>query len=358
MDYKKVMLEDFDSDLHRANWSAWWEAELERCLVVIDVTEKHRISFLPHFEGWDLEQCIFPVDPIIEYFDDWFKKSPLYGDSFPRIWPNFGAGILAAVLGSSVRIDANTIWFEPAPEYDWDTLSTSINQENFWWQWISKLIQESAKRWQGDISIGFPDLGGGLDILASLRGTENLLLDLSLESERVENWAKQITERWLEAYRDLEHYIPSPQFGSSCWAPIWCPGSYYMLQSDFSYMISPAMFEKYVLPDLDTLCGELDYSFYHLDGKGQLNHLDILLSIENLDGIQWVPGDGAPPPEEWLPELSRIRSANKLCQVYVSPEGAIKIAQELGPKGFTFMISPPPQEQEIPDILAKLQGLS
>jgi hypothetical protein len=116
------------------------------------------------------------------------------------------------------------------------------------------------------------------------------------------------------------------------------PGSGYMLQSDFSYMISPRMFERLVLPDLTACCDTLDYAFYHLDGKGQVKHLDMLLAIERLRGIQWIPGDGAPPPEEWIPLLKRIRHGGKLCQLYVTPEGALKIARELGGKGFAFCI--------------------
>jgi hypothetical protein len=64
----------------------------------------------------------------------------------------------------------------------------------------------------------------------------------------------------------------------------------------------------------------------------------MLLAIERLRGIQLIPGDGAPPPEEWLPLLKRIRDAGKLCQVCVTPEGALKIARELGGKGFAFCI--------------------
>ena len=112
-----------------------------------------------------------------------------------------------------------------------------------------------------------------------------------------------------------------------------------MLQSDFSYMISPRMFERLILPDLTACCDALAYPFYHLDGKGQVKHLDMLLSIERLAGIQWIPGDGAPPPEEWLPLLKRIRDGGKLCQLFVSPEGALKIARELGGKGFVFCLT-------------------
>ena len=101
------------------------------------------------------------------------------------------------------------------------------------------------------------------------------------------------------------------------------------------------MFERFVLPDLAACCEKLDYAFYHLDGKGQIRHLDMLLSLPHLRGIQWVPGDGNPPPQHWLPLLKRIRDSGKLCQVTVSPEGARTIMQELGGKGFCFLISEP-----------------
>ena len=38
--------------------------------------------------------------------------------------------------------------------------------------------------------------------------------------------------------------------GTDTWAPIWAPDRTYMLQSDFAYMISPSMFERFVVPDL------------------------------------------------------------------------------------------------------------
>ena len=113
-----------------------------------------------------------------------------------------------------------------------------------------------------------------------------------------------------------------------------------MLQSDFSYMISPAMFERFVMPDLTACCNHLDHGFYHLDGKGEIPHLDMLLSIERLRGIQWIPGDGQPPPHKWLPLLKRIRDGGKLCQVFVSLEGARTIVRNLGGRGFMFVFEP------------------
>ena len=67
--------------------------------------------------------------------------------------------------------------------------------------------------------------------------------------------------------------------------------------------------------------------------------MDFLLSIEKLRGIQWIPGDGQPPPEDWLPVLKRIRDADKLCQLFVTAAGARKIIRNLGGKGFAFYIT-------------------
>ena len=83
----------------------------------------------------------------------------------------------------------------------------------------------------------------------------------------------------------------------------------------------------------------LDYAFYHLDGRGQIAHVDHLLSLPRLRGIQWVPGDGNPPAECWLPLLKRIRDGGKLCQVFVSAEGALTIVRELGGQGFLLAIN-------------------
>jgi hypothetical protein len=108
--------------------------------------------------------------------------------------------------------------------------------------------------------------------------------------QEVDRLVKDITALWLRYYHELDSIIRPTCRGTSAWAPLWTTGRTYMLQSDFCYMISPAMFEHFVLPDLTAICRELDYAFYHLDGKGEIPHLDMLLSIDRLRGIQWIPG--------------------------------------------------------------------
>jgi 5-methyltetrahydrofolate--homocysteine methyltransferase len=193
-----------------------------------------------------------------------------------------------------------------------------------------------------------------LDILASLRTTQHLLMELYDAPDEVGRLLGEITRLWIRYYDALYDIVGAAGRGTTPWAAIWSPGRCYMLQSDFAYMISPRMFERFVLPDLAACCQALDHSMYHLDGKGQIAHLDLLCSLERLHGIQWVPGGGQPPPEEWLSLLKRIRERGKLCQLYVSPEGALSIVRELGGRGFAFAITESMSQAEAEDFLRAL----
>ena len=67
-------------------------------------------------------------------------------------------------------------------------------------------------------------------------------------------------------------------------------------------------------------------SFPHANpyfGPGELPHLDALLSIPELKGIQWIPGAGQPDYTQWPEVYRKIRAAGKLIQIYVgeSPQG-------------------------------------
>jgi len=134
---------------------------------------------------------------------------------------------------------------------------------------VVEITRAALDRWGRDWAIGVTDIGGNLDILASLRGTHHLLLDLYDEPDEVERLTREITTLWLRYYDELCALIEPAGHGLLLGAAV-APRPGYMLQSDFAYMISPEMFDRYVLPDLEACCAAMDYAFYHLDGKGSL----------------------------------------------------------------------------------------
>ncbi len=340
------------------DWTAWWAGELERPMVMIEGLELSRGATLPdapHFtSNLPLE---LSADEVVDRYQQLLEATRFYGDAWPKWWLNFGPGIVAGFLGAQVHCAPDTVWFgagAPAGAQNIQDMHPTYDAGNFWWRRIQELTRVAVERWGNQASVSITDLGGNLDILASLRTTEQLLLDLYDSPDEVERLASEITRLWLRYYDELYAVVQKAGRGTTPWAAIWSPGRCYMLQSDFAYMISPRMFERFVLPDLAACCDALDHGFYHLDGKGQIPHLDMLLSLKRLRGIQWIPGDGAPPPEEWLPLLKRIRDGGKLCQVNVSPGGARTIVREVGGRGFALHIEQRMSRAEAEDFLREL----
>ena len=90
---------------------------------------------------------------------------------------------------------------------------------------------------------------------------------------------------------------------------------WYTISCDFICMISDSMFRRVILPSLEREIAHMRHSLFHLDGPGALRHLDALLELDNLTGIQWVYGSGAGPAGRWIDVYRRIQDAGKCLQV-------------------------------------------
>jgi hypothetical protein len=337
------------------DWSAWWAGELQRPLVLIQEKIQPSGKRLPAVEKFTSNFPLsMPADDVIDRVQAHLQATRFYGDAFPKWWPNFGPGIMAGFVGARVNSVEETVWFEPVAAVAAGDVHPEYQADNIWWKRVRDLTVTAVKRWGGAVAVAHTDLGGNMDVVASLRTTEQLLYEVHDCPAEIEWLVTEVTRLWIRYYRELEDIIRPAGRGTTPWAAIWSPGRCYMLQCDFSYMISPAMFERFVLPDLAACCDYLDHGFYHLDGKGEIPHLDMLLSLPRLRGIQWIPGAGAPPPYRWLPLLQRVRAAGKLCQLYVSPFGARRIVRELGGKGFALSINEQMTESEATDFLRLL----
>ncbi len=336
----------------RTNWQAWWDNQLERPLVICEGYHnswKKSHPDAPKKPNWTFAGIYplnMPVETVLDRYQEILEAAFFLGDGLPKFYVNIGPGVMAALLGARYKFVDRSTWFSPPvtsngislEQVALEKIDLAFNEEHPLWLRICDLTRAAVERWGSQLTYGMTDLGGNLDILASLVGAQRLALEFHDHPQEVERLCTQIRHAWLTCYERLHAIFEGANMGSSGWSCLWAPTRMYMLQSDFAYMISPAMFKRFVLPDLEECCRALSYPFYHLDGKGQIRHLEHLLSLEKLRGIQWIPGDGAPPANEWLPLLKRIRDGGKLCQVYVTADGAHKIVNELGGKGFALEI--------------------
>ena len=304
----------------KKNYALWWEGRLDRPLVQVVLTgrdpgrDKPEAPIHAFASFYDLS---VPAETIVDCWDYDLSRKRHVGDAFPYVLPLFGAGVLAAFLGALLenRTQQETVWFHPREEREITDIRFEYDRDNVWFKRLKDVCRAAVDRWEGLVQVSMTDLGGTLDILSSFRPSTRLLLDLYDHPDDVERLSWEIHALWHRYYEEIDRILQPVNPGYSAWAGIFSSTPYYMTQCDFCYMIGPDMFDRFVKPELAATCARLPHAFYHQDGPGQLPHLDSLLAMPELDGIQWIPGAGQPGPLAWVDVYRRILDAGKRVQV-------------------------------------------
>lgn len=89
---------------------------------------------------------------------------------------------------------------------------------------MKAITKRAVERGRGKFIIAMTDLGGILDIIASLRGSENLIKDLYMRKEDVKSLSQKIIDVWHKCYDELYGIMKEGGFeGTSTWMGIWSP---------------------------------------------------------------------------------------------------------------------------------------
>jgi 5-methyltetrahydrofolate--homocysteine methyltransferase len=315
----KSMFDKARWDKIKSNADAWWAGKLTRPLLQIrlhNAAATRQPSKIPCYSYQTFYDLSVPAVDIIDAWDYEFSTMRFMGDAFPNFLVNFGPGVIAAFLGARLENGNETVWFYPRQKQEIDELELMYGKDPLWFNRMKDITAAAIERWQGSVQIDMTDLGGNLDILSSFRPNEGLLLDIYDHPQAVKKVTWLAHELWWRYFHEYSAMLKPVNQGYTAWCPIFSRTPYYILQCDFSYMIGPNMFDEFVKPELAASCGRLSNSFYHLDGRGQLPHLDSLLAVPDLKGIQWVPGAGVPEQRYWPEVYQKIHNAGKLIQIY------------------------------------------
>ena len=273
------------------------------------------IPALPEPEGWVTHYSTSNFD----YRINLALRSCLYTDYYGEAFPAYSSGDLAPncvalYLGCRGVEMPETVWCEPFIE-DPDRDTFDYDPENRYWQFTLEATRAVRARAAGKFLDQFPDLIEGLDTLAAMRGTERLLLDLVERPAWVRCCLRRITDLYFRYYDALYDLIRDEVGGSVYWA--WAPGRLTKLQCDLSAMISPGMFNEFMLPILAEMTERVSYSVYHWDGPAAIVHRDALLSLRRLNMIQWQPGTSREPQWHpvWWPLYHKTLEAGKTLMI-------------------------------------------
>jgi len=242
----------------------------------------------------------------------------------------------AVCLGGRPRFDESTIWFQRC-EVDFSGPSPfRTGRDDPWLKRYQAVYLAAADEagWD-DFLVGTPCHLPANDLLSLHLGPQAFML--ALVDER--RWMR---EAILQGARDLlamrrhlcgriqgRHAFP---WGNGGWMPFWAPEPYTGMQSDVSCMLSPGMFEEFIVPELDLYGKSCGAMWYHLDGADARQHLPRLLSLPYMRVIQYTPRPGEPPNgPAHLDFYRRIQAAGKIVHIEVPKEKIEPLVKALDP---------------------------
>ncbi len=333
----------------KKNASDWWADKLGRPLIQVRLFGKEpdrSKAKYPYYEFTSFYDSSISPEEIVDAWDYQLCCIEHLGDAFPVVIPNFGPGTVAAYAGANLQNGNGTVWLHPDHEIKLNELDFEYSPENYWFKRTKDLLKAANEYWLGNVQIAMTDLGGNMDVLSTFRPGEQLIFDIMDQPENVQKLIWESHEIWWLYFNELNCIIHPCNPGYSSWARIFSEQPHYMLQCDFSFMIGPDLFERFVKPELVATSKKLENTFYHLDGPGQLKHLDSILEIDSIKGIQWIPGAGQPDMSHWPEVYKKISDAGK----------KIHIISSLTEEPFTLIDKISQQTGRVDNIVYHLDG--
>ena len=100
-----------------------------------------------------------------------------------------------------------------------------FDPESHWWQITEELLRACVELADGKYFVGCPDLVENIDIVASLRRPQRLLMDMMDRPDWVIEKVWEVNDAWFTTY-DRIYDIIKQEDGSACWDAfrLWGPG--------------------------------------------------------------------------------------------------------------------------------------
>lgn len=287
-----------DFEMVRARWGRFWKGEsLDSPMLFCMIPKAGPPAPYPNgltFREGDLT-------PALEGVEAWARGYEFFGDAIPFVSPQFGPDHFALLLGADLKVHPDsprTGWVVPCVG-DWAEAPLEVDWNGRWWARTIECLRAMRARFDGRLLVNPPNLQGGLDCLAALRGVEPLLMDMIEAPDQVEAAVGRVNRAFDAVLKALYAEMDLPRYGNSTRHGMFCDEPAGIPQCDFSCMINGDMFRRFALPAIAHEARALAQSEYHLDGPGAIRHLEDICAIREISVIQWQPGEGAGAQRDW-----------------------------------------------------------
>ncbi|MBN2256238.1 MAG: hypothetical protein JW704_00150 [Anaerolineaceae bacterium] len=345
-------------DESKKRMDAFWERELiDRPLVQIQLFKPAE------------EQVRLPVSGYTSKDDEWMdagfqaewnltqlSNQLFLGDTMPVAYPNLDMELMAVAYGCPIQITADGAWYcKPIFQTAADTQSMVFNWDHPTIKKVEEITSTLLETGTGTFITSLPGTHTGVDCLAALMGPMKLAAALINEPVSVRESLKRISNDYRRLFNCFfQKYIKAGQ-PITTWIPLVSDDKFDVIANDFSIMVSDTMYRDLFLEDVIQYCRFLDRSFYHIDGLGALRHLDAILEIGGVNGVQFAPPPGQADFCRWVPVYRRIQMARKCVQVNCDITDIDEVMNCLDPAGLYLVVHGVSDEEAAEALIRRLE---
>lgn len=314
-------------------WEAWWRFEADRPLLLASAPKDRSIR-------WD--KAFDLLDRPAEWLAVRRRQAEslhCVGEALPSVRVDLGPVATAAFLGAPLHFAEaeQTSWQDPVID-SWEAPpSFRLEAGNRWLRTALGLLDAVAADAAGSYLVCLPDLTGSVDVLASMRGSERLCLDMVEHRGEVSRAALRIVDAWEAVFVMAHEAALARGAGLIQWLGCWSDEPYTIPTCDFNALIGPRDFGEVCLPSLALQARRAGRCVFHLDGPDAARHVDALIAEPSITALQYTPGAGTPSAAAKLPMLRRILSARKPLVLFCPQEEVERLAGELDPRGLALI---------------------
>jgi hypothetical protein len=331
-------------------WEAWWSFASDRPILIGTVEDAARGAGVRRDKLFDL----------LEQPEKWLEArlrqmSSAYwiDQSIPHVRVDIGPVAPGAFLGAPLHfaVGEDTSWQTPIlTADDWDGSVPDADPARGWLSRTLSLAARTARDAAGKYLVALPDLSGCADILANLRGTERLLMDLYDRPHAVRRGCEAIVDSWETAFSGLYDAVIGAGSAPVSWLFAWSSMPYAVPTCDFNFMIGPGQFEEICLPSIREQARRAGRALFHLDGPGAAKHAPILARTPEITAVQYTPGAGTPSALARLDMLKGLQDAGKPILAVCPAAEAAELCRRLDRRGLVLWpegLSTPEQARDL-----------
>ena len=321
----------YKPDLEETNrrWEAYWAGEMIDRPIIWATVPRPGFEPLPHSDY--RERTVGDLEAILARADHNAAGTLFGGESVPQFMTSFGPGELAAFCGGEM------MWSSAGPTTNWarhfvrdwdEALPLRLLHDDPLWQRMLDFYRLGAERLGGKVLLMPLDFHSNMDLLADARGSQQLCLDTIDQPEMIDRAMADARDVFPQVWDAIRTAGRMDELG-------YAFGAYSMegvcvLACDFSALISPAMFRRWVRPALEEEAAIVRHAIYHWDGPRALVHFDEVMAIDGIHTISFVPDPGE-SHLDYLELHQRVQAAGKAVQVWGSVDEMKAMHCELQP---------------------------